>query len=358
MFLLGHSRVRQLPLVFLGARFASSGGVDPSIGIKKPVNDANKPVKVTRQEQIDRTNLASHGKLYYIDQKFDIFNDKVTKVVDLGFVPGNWSQFSKSRLCQVHQLLEEDFSKKCHILAVDLLFGTPALGTSSIQGNIYSKFTHQRIIHHFKEIAIRKQLLNSQEQVLMNEEENSYFVREQDQTFFDQLDDITTNLDNLNLQNQKTQLLAALQPHHYQPDLILSDLSAPFLQDQGFFNNTNTRPYIRTGSNEGLKEVIIDPLKTSIDLADAALLLSCSALKKGGAIVLRLSKVDHIDPELKLLYQRLARVFHNVDTWSNVDYPKVIQDPHLAQSSRFDEKIFVCTDKIEDIADKREVFKP
>lgn len=339
---------------FLQHRFASSGGIDPAIGFKKPKD--NKPPKTTRKEQIDRTNMASHGKLYYIDQKFNIFNENVKKVVDLGFIPGNWCQFSKTRLCQVHQLMEEEFDKKCHLLGVDLLFRAPPLGTSAIQGNIYSKSTHERIVHHFKEIAIRKQL--QQQETPINEEDHTYFVREQDQTFFDQLDDISAGLENLNLLSQKSKLIATLEPKHYQPDLILSDLSAPFLQDQGFFNNTNTRPYIRTGSVEGLKEVVIDPLKASIDLAEASLLLSCSVLKKGGTMVLRLSKVDHIDPELRLLRLRLTRVFHSVESWNNSDHTKVLEAPQPLHNPRFDEMIFVCTDKIEDIADKRAVFKP
>lgn len=343
---------------FLQHRFASSGGIDPAIGFKKP--KGNKPPKATRKEQIDRINIASHGKLYYIDQKFNIFNKNVRKVVDLGFLPGNWCQFSKTRLCQVHQLMEEEFENKCHLLGVDLLFGAPPLGASAIQGNIYSKSTHERIIHHFKEISIRKQL---QQHTLMydtpnNEEDHTYFVREQDQTFFDQLDDLSSGLGNLSLLDQKSKLIASLEPKHYQPDLILSDLSAPFLQDQGFFNNTNTRPYIRTGSVDGLKEVVIDPQKASIDLADAALLLSCSVLKKGGAMVVRLSKVDHMDSELSLLRLRLARAFHSVESWSSSGHTEVLEYPQPMHKPKFDEKIFVCNDKIEDLADVRAVFKP
>lgn len=317
-----------------------------------------KPIKLTRREKIERINLQSHTKLYYIDDKFKIFNENVTKVVDLGCVPGNWSQFAKNRLCEVHGLEEEDFKKKCSLLGVDILFGTPSRGTSYIQGNLYSKLTHYNIIHHFKELAVRQRLPNVYSNKDQEADNNSYLAKEQDQSFYSQLDELTLDMENLSLEDQRLKFMSNLTPEDYQPDLVLSDLSAPFLQDQGFFNNTNTRPYIRTGTNEGLKKIIVEPMKTSIDLADSCLLLCCSLLKREGNLILRLSVVDLNDPELKLLQNRLEKVFQSVIRWTKNNFDCTHHSKEETPVPEINELFFICHNKFEHIADIYDVFIP
>ncbi|ODV70440.1 hypothetical protein HYPBUDRAFT_155335 [Hyphopichia burtonii NRRL Y-1933] len=304
-------------------------------------NSPDNPIKLTRQEKINRTNLSSHAKLYYTDREFGIFHKGVRTVLDLGYMPGNWSSYAKDKLLQVHETTEEEFSKECHIAGFDILFGTPPLKVSTIQGNIYSQSTHSNIHHHFKEVALRRLQDASKPRLqLQDDHETSYIDKEIDQAYMDQLDEAPSTLAKTRLANRaphELKILASLKPQDYQPDLILSDLCAPFYQNGGFFNNTSTRPYIRTGNNPGLNNVLQDPLKSLLDLADASLLLACSLLKKGGDLVLRIAKVDLNDPELRFLELKLKKVFNVVVKWHYDDYrPNTIGNQEL---------FFICRNK-------------
>lgn len=340
--------------LFVGVRRISGSGIKPlarNVKLeheqwKAKVVGPNSKTKPSRQERIDRVNIRNRSKLQDADNEFGIFNAGVTKVLDLGFVPGNWSEFARYRLCQVHGIDEDKFHEKCHILGFDILFGTPPLGVSSMQGNIFSKSAHDLISMHFKDIALR----NAVEAKNMNDEgmdefQQSYYFKEQSESFIEQqVSDLSEEFDKLTVtKNDKEKEV------DYKPDLILSDLSAPFMQEKGFFNNTNSKPYLRTAANPILSRTITDEAKAAIDSADAALILACDVLKKGGTLVLRLAKVDPDDAEIALLHSRLDKVFSHVYIWN--------------RSSLFDEqnyvpqdKFYVCLDKIDDVCDKKQVF--
>ncbi|KAK7678606.1 hypothetical protein QCA50_018329 [Cerrena zonata] len=315
-------------------RYASGGALENENANKKSPNN---PIKLTRQEKINRTNLSSHAKLYYTDREFGIFHKGVRTVLDLGYMPGNWSSYAKDKLLQVHETTEEEFSKECHIAGFDILFGTPPLKVSTIQ-----------------EVALRRLQDASKPRLqLQDDHETSYIDKEVDQAYLDQLDEAPSTLAKASLANRaphELKILASLKPQDYQPDLILSDLCAPFYQNGGFFNNSSTRPYIRTGNNPGLNNVLQDPLKSLLDLADASLLLACSLLKKGGDLVLRIAKVDLNDPELRFLESKLKKVFNVVVKWHYDDYrPNTIGNQEL---------FFICRNKKHHVADKVDVFIP
>lgn len=260
--------------------------------------------------------MLAESKLYHIDRQYNVFNRSVTRVVDLGFVPGNWLTFTRNRLCEIHGLEHETLHRKCKVLGVDLLFAAPPIGTSSIQGNIFLQLTHDSIRQHF--VAPTK----------VEHEPTSYFSKENE------------------LADQLASMSLDSQPEHRQVDVILSDILKPFMQESGFFNNTQTRPYIRLGTNQLLKKVITEPVKTAIDHADAALLLACTLLKKNGTLVLRLAVADPDNHETDLLRARLDRVFHRVEQW------------HHHDASATSELVLVCQKKRELVADKRAVFAP
>lgn len=308
--------------------------------------------KLSRQQMVDEANMLHALKLHRLDQEFDLFKG-VHKVLDLGYVPGNWSSYTKYKLCLLHNLNDTDFNKKCHILGFDVLFGTPPEGISSIQGNIYSKLLQKNILNHFKEIALRKyeqgdhndsyfvkemkeyQLDREIEELTEKEKDESEEVNvsevsdklaemelaENTKEADDSIEDMTLGLTNLSLvdlsekQQQKfhQRRKQVLQNLQYKPDLILADLCTPFMQQTGFFNNTNTRPYTRFNTREALNKPIVDPPKASIDLNDAALHMACNVLKPTGTFVTRLAKADILDPEVKLYENRLKKVFNNVN---------------------------------------------
>jgi len=341
--------------------------------IKKP--NTSKP---TRQERIDITNMTMQSKLFKLDNKFKIFNKNVTKVVDLGYVPGNWMSYSKFRLCLIHGLEEEKFTEKCHILGFDLLFGSPPQGVSAYQGNIYSKMAHRNIVNHLKEIALRERKNRIREQKAIpdpphrfkSSQTNSYYVKEQSETLIEsQLQKIGENLDDLKLDSEKLQKFNELKNEKlhkktqnlslenestdsldYKCHVVLSDLSKPFIQQYGFFNQTHTRPYLRMGANDSLNKPYTDPLKATFDLADAALLLTCLVLRQDGTFVLRLSRIDLADPELSILQNRLERVFAEVVRWSNDGIVSSKEEKIL-------ELFFICREKrTDEEANVREIF--
>lgn len=302
----------------------------------------------SRQELIDRVNMRNRSKLQDVDNEFGIFNAGVTRVLDLGFVPGNWSEYTRYRLCQVHGIDEEKFHEKCHILGFDILFGTPPLGISTMQGNIFSKSAHELVRMHFKDIAVRTAVKsNKMNKEGMNEFQQSYFFEEQSESLIEQqLNELSQHFDKLTISNAAYEKGKGVD---YKPNLILSDLSAPFMQDKGFFNNTNTKPYLRTGANPILSRTITDEAKASIDSADATLVLACDVLKKGGNLVLRLSKVDPDDTEIPLLHSRLDKVFNHVYTWNRTNL-------FDEQSYKPQDAFYVCLDKMDDVCDKKQVF--
>lgn len=254
----------------------------------------------SRQQKIHDINMTSQSKLYHIDNKFNIFNDRVTRVLDLGYVPGNWLEFAKFRLCSVYGLEEIDINDKCDLLGFDLLFGTPPLGTSSIQGNIYSKTSHESMAQFFKDAALRRKDEDMKNLSKVDELNKSYFVKEQTE-----IEMIESHMTELKLEPELD----------YKPQLILSDLAMPFNQEKGYFNNTNTRPYLRFGSNEVLNRPMTEKVKSAIDLADATLVLTSDLLNNGGNLVLRLPAVDKDDEEFQIVLQRCRKLFKRVSSW-------------------------------------------
>lgn len=292
--------------------------------------------KLTRQETIEKNNMLNQSKLYHIDSDIGIFNSKVTKVLDLGYVPGNWLQFSKFRLCDIHGLEESKIATKCCLLGFDILFGTPPMGTSTIQGNMFSKTAHKSIENHFKDYELKRQLrLRSESQDF----QRSYFAKEQADNHVEE------EISHLEETLEKTSLI---EEFNYKPQVILSDLGSPFLQERGFFNNTNSRPYYRFFSNNALKQPIIDKLKSSFDLADACMVLTCDILEKHGTLVLRLPRISKDDPELLIIKNRLQLIFEEVIEWCI--------DREAWENIPAGELFFICKNKCDDSADKRKVF--
>lgn len=355
--------------------------------------------KLSRQQKIDNANMTIQLKLYRLDQEFNLF-EGVFKVLDLGYVPGNWCQYAKYKLCLLNHVNDSDFHTKFHILGFDILFGTPPPGISTLQGNIYSKLLQTNILNHFKEVALKQY---EQDNLTSNSDQenqiDSYYVKEMKESQIDKkiqqlneeelksndqllnvkvapdqlkdgdsvksrivkslktendgsnisiadrlaeielaemindlkidekndvkdnLDELAVGLTNVSLvdlseyQKQQVDLKRnqVLQGLSYKPDLILADLFKPFMQQSGFFNNTNSRPYNRFNTTDALNKPITNPAKASIDLNDAALHLACNVLKQGGTFVTRLSQIDSSDPEVEIFENRLKKVFNNVN---------------------------------------------
>ncbi|TPX37628.1 hypothetical protein SmJEL517_g00696 [Synchytrium microbalum] len=77
-------------------------------------------------------------KLMQLDEEFDLFNDQVSKCVDLCAAPGSWSQVA------VQKLREREKSK---IVAIDLQPMKPLAGVHILRGDITKQSTVDRVIH-------------------------------------------------------------------------------------------------------------------------------------------------------------------------------------------------------------------
>lgn len=270
--------------------------------------------KIPRLQRIDEANYYSLLTLQQLDAKYNIFSASVTKVVDLGFMPGNWLDYARYTLLAVHDVEPDKINTKCTLLGFDLLFGKPPPGTSSSQGNIFSQTAQSHIVDLLKEAALRR--VQPEKGQVGQDYANSYLLKEIQETRIEnELDALADAFSEYSLADG-VDYASIVGPGLYQADVITSDLSWPFLQDGGFWNNTMSRPHTRSSTNESLRRAIVHSEKSSIDLAEAALLLCGDALAKNGTFVVRLAKVDLADPELSLLESRLQKMFTSVSRWS------------------------------------------
>lgn len=303
--------------------------------------------KPTRKQKIFEQNLQSQSTLAQIDHRFNILNERVTKVVDIGYVPGTWLQYAKERLLQIHEVELEAVSSKCTFIGTDLLCGDPIPGVVTTQGNIYSQSVHDNVVALLKESAFRRMYPAAPQTSLASE--TSYLLKELLETSLEsELDGLAAAFNEFTV-DDGNEMKNLIGPKMYQANLVLSDLAAPFLQNSGFYNNTYGRPYIRSSNNQVLRHASTTAEKAPIDLAEAALLLCFDALVKDGTFVARLAKVDLSDPELTLFQSRLEAVFHKVYKW-NPRGKTTSDQPHV------DDLYFICKSKRDYFVDKHKVF--
>lgn len=99
----------------------------------------------TKQSKAEGYRSRAAYKLAEIDAKFRIFGKNTRNVVDLGFAPGAWTQVALA-LCK-----SKGISPK--ILGVDLINCSPPAGALFLQGDIFSKKTHEQIVEFFDGIG-------------------------------------------------------------------------------------------------------------------------------------------------------------------------------------------------------------
>lgn len=295
--------------------------------------------KKTRNERIAEEDYFAHSSIFRLNQEFNFITKEVSKVIDLGYAPGNWLQYIQNCLLNVHDVDLHKLFTKCTVIGVDLLFCQAPLGTHSIQGNIFSQKTHSNIMDLLKkQTYLLTEAKKSQERSTLTIEKPNL---EDDISF------LASKVSSVDLNDELTCFNKDLDLSEYQADLITSDLSAAYLQRGGYFNNTMSRPFMRIRENEILRQPLTNPHKAHLDLADAAMLLCCEGLSKNGTFVLRLADVNMGDPELFLLERRLGKMFGSVKRW----YPKYLNLRHNAT-----ELYFICMQKKSTRVDKYDLF--
>lgn len=295
----------------------------------------------TRQQKIDDTNSNAAHTLARIESRFPIFLAQTTKVVDLGFAPGNWLTYARDRLAAIHDVDVAKLHRNCTLVGLDLLFATPPRGTHTTQGNVYSQGVQNNVMTLLKEAALRRLESDLRE------------TPEVDDLYLDKEARLERDFAAIPSQfgdaDRSRPLQNLLGYGSWQADVVLSDLGPPFLQDKGFYNNTHSKPYIRSRTNAALRQTITEPGKASLDLADAALIFCCDKLVKGGTFVVSLRSVDLADPELLLFESRLHLVFHKVSRWSpTAAFSSDLPRPH--------DLYFLCGGKRDYVIRKEDVF--
>lgn len=295
----------------------------------------------TRQQKIDATNSNAAHTLARIESRFPIFLAQTTKVVDLGFAPGNWLTYARDRLASIHNVDVAKIHRSCTLVGLDLLFATPPRGTHTTQGNVYSQGVQNNVMTLLKEAALRRLESDLRE---TPEVDDLYLDKEA------RLErDFAAVPSQFGEADRRRPLMNLLGYSSWQADVVLSDLGPPFLQDKGFYNNTHSKPYIRSRTNTALRQTITEPGKSSLDLADAALIFCCDKLVKGGKFVVSVRSVDLADPEVLLFESRLQLVFHKVSRWSTSEaFSSEMLKPH--------DLYFLCGGKKDYVIRKEDVF--
>lgn len=338
-------------------RFKSFRTIDLSFGSHDHTNIPDK-----RKDKIFFYNYDNNSKIKNLDRRFKILNKSQTKILELGFIPSNWLIYIRDTVARLHNLSDpEKIHQKCHILGFDILFGSPPIGVSSIQGNIFSKLAHKNIVNHFKEISWTQ--LRDQRQLELDIDPKSYFSREQDESMIidKQIERIEAGLKNITMSQLKRQQLLSKRDSllpDYRIDLILSDLSKPGYQQSGFYDLTESNPYYRYNNNKGLNHSILQPNKANFEFLDAALLLSCNLLKPGGKFVARLNEIDPYDPEMHLLHEKLEKVFNDILEIRNFGHINNNNNETSLLIQPPIEKYYICDGKKnDDEYDLNDIFK-
>ena len=227
----------------------------------------------TREAKLKNFRSRAAFKLMELDDKFNLFNNKLQKqnILDLGFAPGSWSQVARSRT-----------NSKSIIMGIDILPCKPIEGVHALQANILSKKTHDMIRLFFNE------------KFNLNEDDNlDQKLGYLDKSYMD----TTTKL------NESTDSMK-----HYPIDLIISDMYVPYPKDfenSNITSNLTNMPYFRLMNTSGV--AIRDHLQ-SVDLCDAALVTAIDLLRTNGNFVCKL----YTGKEEHLFKKRLQKVFKKV----------------------------------------------
>ncbi|CAK9440053.1 uncharacterized protein LODBEIA_P41530 [Lodderomyces beijingensis] len=285
--------------------------------------------KLTRREEAEAIGQEYQYKIHHLDHTYNLVNSTTTKILEIGFAPGHFLQYIIDRLCDIHRVDQDKLHLRgIMVLGFDILFSRPPVGASSIQGNVFSKFSRGLVEGHFRDAARkRKRAVPADLETRDDDDElvkMSYFDRERQEAMVRELavemgklkiDDASgkDGVDGASASESESSDHDCDNHDDWKVDLVLSDLAAPLRQQSGFYDHSVSNAYTRYNTKRGLNSVLLNPTKASLDLADASVGLMDSVLQRGGTFVLRLTRIDTEDSEIEILRRRLHHLFHRVD---------------------------------------------
>ncbi|KAL4800090.1 FtsJ-like methyltransferase-domain-containing protein [Aspergillus venezuelensis] len=248
--------------------------------------------KRAAQQYIQKRSLSS--KRWQARQMKDHFTRKATvqglksraafKLLQ-GYAPGSWSQVALTRT-----------KPNGRVLGVDIIPSQPPKGVSTIQGN----FLDLEVQAYVRDFVRNSRRGRPFAQVVVQEVDNHAPIAESV---------LEASSANMSLGESASGSL------HCDPldgqrtvDIVLSDMSAPWLQTTGFWKRSLSNPYNRMMNTSGLA---FRDHAGSMDLCRAALEFSYEVLRVGGHFVCKFyqgTEDKDLEKQLKVLFQKVHRL--------------------------------------------------
>ncbi|OTB08965.1 hypothetical protein M426DRAFT_129843 [Hypoxylon sp. CI-4A] len=234
-----------------------------------------------REAKVKGLKSRAAFKLLEMDAKYKLFKRGQT-VIDLGYAPGSWSQVAFERT-----------RPNGRIVGIDIIPAQPPRGVSTIQGDFLSPSVQQLVKDYLVEFAQRK--APSTPEIESSTTEGETVVTEQ-LSYIDaeRAESAESDLDEEHAENDGRLV-----------DVVLSDMSAPWMQTTGFSSNTLSNPYNRMMNTSGMS---FRDHAGSMDLCLAALQFASDTLKSGGHFVCKFYQ----GPEDKDMELKLKKMFGKV----------------------------------------------
>ncbi|MCJ1263231.1 2' O-ribose methyltransferase [Lobaria immixta] len=239
-------------------------------------------------------------KLLEINEKHKIFHNGQT-VVDLGYAPGSWSQVALDRT-----------APDGRVVGIDIIPAQPPKGVSTIQGNFLSPAVQEEVKKFLKEADLARVRpsraldgKDADERLLeegLDVEPTRYFESE---SRAEHLSGATMHPEREPASGKNGNRGKAPVVKDKMVDVVLSDMSAPWEQTDGFWKRSLSDPYYRMMNTSGMK---FRDHAGSMDLCDAALRFAFDTLRAGGHFVCKFYQGG----EDKALELRLRSLFAKV----------------------------------------------
>ncbi|TQS34959.1 hypothetical protein Golomagni_04636 [Golovinomyces magnicellulatus] len=232
-----------------------------------------------REAKVQRLKSRAAFKLLEIDSKYHLFKKGQT-VVDLGYAPGSWSQVAVERT-----------KPNGRVLGIDIIPAQPPKGACAIQGNFLSKGVQDEAIKFLSkpDRGRLKSDFTFQKSEPASKFSSDFLMQEQS---FNSFSDYGSGDEN--------------RLNYRAVDVVLSDMSEPWMQTTGFWKRTLSDPYRRMMNTSGIN---LKDHVGSMELCRAALEFAKISLRTGGHFVCKFYQGDE-DKELERNIKQVFRFVH------------------------------------------------
>ncbi|KAL9128466.1 MAG: hypothetical protein Q9217_002870 [Psora testacea] len=249
-----------------------------------------------------------HTEIWHqINEKYGIFKNGQT-VVDLGYAPGSWSQVAVDRTYP-----------NGRVLGIDIIPAQPPKGVSTIQGNFLSLSVQEEVKKFLRESdrGWAKQEL-SLSAALNDEQMTADDLREGSMTHFEADKRAESFATTAGITGSDSEHVSHMEKDVLEGrpvDVVLSDMSEPWAQTDGFWKRSLSDPYYRMMNTSGMRfrdhaGSMVQNMSNEYfqDLCNSALSFASDTLRTEGHLVCKFYQGS----EDKALERRLKGMFAKV----------------------------------------------